>query len=247
MTLSRLQQSLLQAGRGPFLTGADGGGGGGGGGAAGAQGGSGENANAGGEQGGAGAQGGAGGGESGGAAGQGENQAETTIVHNGRVYLAQEHANSLIGNARKEGRTAGEQEAQRRAEEAAATAKGEWETLAKQRAERISELEGELSKRDLNALRATVAAKHNIPAEMADRLIGTDEASLTEDAKKLAKAVGARKAPDTEANANGASTSSSGSQSTSSSTSSSQGTQQQQQKPVYTFDGKQKTAWPTRG
>jgi hypothetical protein len=52
---------------------------------------------------------------------------------------------------------------------------------------RIAELESELSRRDLDAMKAQVATEFNIPPKMADRLNGTDLRSLKADARDLAE------------------------------------------------------------
>lgn len=54
---------------------------------------------------------------------------------------------------------------------------------AQERAESAEKRAAELER---SVLRAKVAAKHDLPAELADRLQGDDEAALEEDAKRLA-------------------------------------------------------------
>jgi hypothetical protein len=51
---------------------------------------------------------------------------------------------------------------------------------------RVAELEGEISKRDLDALKAQVAAEAGLPASAAHRLQGSDARSLKRDAEALA-------------------------------------------------------------
>lgn len=200
MLLSRLESSLLRSQRSPFLSAPGEGGGGGGAGAGSGGESSGSNANSrgngGGSEGGQGA--GQGTGEQGGNQG-GEAKPETvTFVHEGKTYVLQDHVNTLVGNARKEGKTTAEAEVTRLANEAAAKSKGNFEKLATDRQARIDELKRDIAERDKRDLRKTIAAKHNLPADLADRLVGDDEAALEEDAEKLAKTVGTRKAPDTE-------------------------------------------------
>lgn len=91
--------------------------------------------------------------------------------------------------------------AKRTADEAAAKARGEFEQLAEQRAQRVAELEAELQTARLSGLRATVAAKHNLPAELASRLTGSTEAELDADAQALAALVTNSRVRSADANA----------------------------------------------
>ena len=52
---------------------------------------------------------------------------------------------------------------------------------------RVAELEAEIQRRDLDALKAQVAAENELPASMIGRLQGTDLRSLRTDAKDLAE------------------------------------------------------------
>lgn len=52
--------------------------------------------------------------------------------------------------------------------------------------QKVQDLEGELSRRDLDTLKAQVAAEHGLPASVAKRLQGKDKRELTADAKSLA-------------------------------------------------------------
>jgi len=72
---------------------------------------------------------------------------------------------------------------------------GEFKLLAEQRAARIAELEGELTTRELNTMRATVAARHKLPEHWISRLVGTSEAELDEDAARIAKDIAPPRAP----------------------------------------------------
>jgi hypothetical protein len=54
----------------------------------------------------------------------------------------------------------------------------------------ISNLEGEIESYKMAELRRKVAIENNIPYKIADRIIGDDEESMTEDAKRLAEFVG---------------------------------------------------------
>jgi hypothetical protein len=93
------------------------------------------------------------------------------------------------------------QKAQAAREEAEAKAKGDFESLAKTAQDERDALKAELAKRDHDDLKRTVATKHKLSSELAARLVGETEAELEADAKALAKLVGAREAPDTEAGA----------------------------------------------
>jgi (p)ppGpp synthase/HD superfamily hydrolase len=57
---------------------------------------------------------------------------------------------------------------------------------------RIAELEGEISRRDLDALKRQVAEEHNLPLSVAKRLQGSDLRELRADAKSLAEELGAK-------------------------------------------------------
>jgi len=63
------------------------------------------------------------------------------------------------------------------------------ETALQQAQARAQELETTLAQRDATALRAKVAAAHQLPADLADRLRGSTEEELTADAKELAKLI----------------------------------------------------------
>jgi hypothetical protein len=60
---------------------------------------------------------------------------------------------------------------------------------AEKLAERASTAEARASEAEKQLARFRVATKHNLPAELADRLQGDDEAALEEDAKRLATLV----------------------------------------------------------
>lgn len=87
------------------------------------------------------------------------------------------------------------------AEAARAKEQGDYRALYEAAEAKAAELEGQLKSRDFEAMRAKVAAKHGLPAELAARLSGADESDLEADAKALAKLIGPRPAPDTEAGA----------------------------------------------
>lgn len=91
--------------------------------------------------------------------------------------------------------------ADKRAADEKAKADGEWERLAAERDAENATLKAQLATRDRDALRAKVAAKHKLPADLASRLTGDSEDDLDKDAAKLAKLVLLPKAPNTEAGA----------------------------------------------
>lgn len=88
--------------------------------------------------------------------------------------------------------------AKKKADDEALAANQKWQELAESRAQEIETLKVQLAQRDTDALRMRIAAKHQLPEELAELLKGDDEAALEEHAKKLAKLVTAPKAPDTE-------------------------------------------------
>jgi hypothetical protein len=63
---------------------------------------------------------------------------------------------------------------------------------------KIAELENDKRTMSLSALRSTVAAKHGLPAALADRLQGETEEALEADAKALAAVAKTESAPNTE-------------------------------------------------
>lgn len=93
------------------------------------------------------------------------------------------------------------QRAQADREAADAKARGDWEKLATDRQAEIDRLSAEVARRDADALRAKVAARHTLPEALAARLVGDDEAALEADAKELAKLVKPPAAADTEVGA----------------------------------------------
>lgn len=67
----------------------------------------------------------------------------------------------------------------------------EWNNKANSFEEQIRKLTSENSSLREAAVRREVVDKFNIPKEFADRLVGSDEASLSEDAEKLANILNA--------------------------------------------------------
>ena len=56
--------------------------------------------------------------------------------------------------------------------------------------DQLNELTGKVSQYEMAQMKTTIALKNGIPYDLADRLNGTDEAALTEDAKRLASFIG---------------------------------------------------------
>jgi hypothetical protein len=86
-------------------------------------------------------------------------------------------------------------------------AAGEFEDLYKAEQTKVGTLESEIERlkveieeRDRRGLREKIAKKHNLPDDLANRLVGDDEKALEEDAKRLAGVV-QLKAPNTEGGA----------------------------------------------
>jgi hypothetical protein len=122
------------------------------------------------------------------------------------LFTAEQEA--FIGQKLKEERER-EREAARKANERAqqkeqervAEEQGKFKEVADQRAARIAELEAQAVERERQLLIARVQARHKLPDEIASRLVGTTEAELDADAKKLAAMLVPPKAPDNEAGA----------------------------------------------
>jgi hypothetical protein len=92
------------------------------------------------------------------------------------------------------------------------------------------------------ALRSRIAAKHSLPDELADVLKGDNEDELEDHAKRLAKVVKTKSAPDTEVGRSGAATSGNAA---SDRPKPKPTTTDTATAPVYTFDGKPKIPFPT--
>jgi hypothetical protein len=76
---------------------------------------------------------------------------------------------------------------QKKAEEEEAKRRGDFEKLLADRDTELAQTRAELAKERHEVLKARVAAKHQLPAELAARLHGETEAELEQDAKELAK------------------------------------------------------------
>ena len=82
---------------------------------------------------------------------------------------------------------------QKKADDEKARAAGEYQKLYDQEKAAREKAEADLAQERLTGLRGRIAAQHNLPADLADRLRGDDEAAIEADAKKLAATVTARK------------------------------------------------------
>jgi hypothetical protein len=162
---------------------------------------------------------------------------ETTPVGDQPRTYSQDELARLLGKARDEGKKTAKDEAKRQRDEDEAKAKGAWEQLANDREAENIRLKAEIADRDRQLLAAKVAARHALPDSLAARLIGTTEAELEEDAKTLAKSIGARTAPETEAGVGTTRTSA---------TNSARPESKKLDGPVYGFDGQPKVPWPAR-
>jgi hypothetical protein len=74
------------------------------------------------------------------------------------------------------------------AAERAAKEQGDFKVLYEQSEDKAVKLAEQLAERDLADLKQKVAAKHQLPAFLAHRLVGTTEQELESDAKQLATA-----------------------------------------------------------
>lgn len=91
-----------------------------------------------------------------------------------------------------------EEDAKQKAEQQRMAEQGEFKALADQRQLRILELESDLKNRELNTLRATIAARHRLPEHWIPRLVGETEQAIDEDAARLAQDLAPPKAPNAE-------------------------------------------------
>jgi hypothetical protein len=131
------------------------------------------------------------------------------LEQDGTRYLSQDDVDRLIGETRIEARKTVERELKATADREAAKKAGDWEKVAVALEKERDDLKLEVAKRDLADLRRTIGKRHNLPDKLIDRLTGSDEATITADAKDLAKEFAitddgtsnARKAPTTEAGA----------------------------------------------
>lgn len=123
----------------------------------------------------------------------------------------------------------------------AATKQGDFETLYKAEVTKREQAERERDSERKAALRSRIAAKHSLPDELADVLKGDSEDELEDHAKRLAKVVKTKSAPDTEVGRSGAATTGNAASDRPKPKPTTADTAQ----PVYTFDGKPKIPFPT--
>jgi hypothetical protein len=127
----------------------------------------------------------------------GEKKAETlTLTQDALDRIIDERLNRQRAQLQKR-----QDEEKQKAEALRLAEQGEFKALADQRAARILELETELSTREQNAIRATVAARHKLPEHWIPRIQGTTEAEMDADAAKLAQDMAPPRAPATESGA----------------------------------------------
>jgi hypothetical protein len=112
---------------------------------------------------------------------------------------------ALIGKEKAKAERAAKKEIDAAVEAAKAAAIEEWKALYEGAIKdtetlkaKIAELENDKRTMSLSALRSTVAAKHGLPAALADRLQGETEEALEADAKALAAVAKTESAPNTE-------------------------------------------------
>lgn len=227
MLLSRLERSLLSAQRGPFLSPDDGNGGGG---SAGTEASSNQNAN--GEQNAS--------DNNANASGAQGNQSESGGEAAFRPITSEAELTAWKTATRKDIVAQVKKDLKSESDAAAAKAQGDFKALYEAEQAKATDLADKLAKKEHADLQRAVAVKHKLPADLASRLIGETEAELDEDAKKLAKTVGTREAPDTEAGAGAK-----GATGTSDRPIPPKA-KEGEKTPAYTFDGRPKVAWTSR-
>lgn len=87
---------------------------------------------------------------------------------------------------------------QREADEAKAKEEGRFRELLEERERELADIRKQLEERDLNDKRTAIARKHNLPDEIAARLVGTTDEDIENDAKRLAKLFAREDGPDTD-------------------------------------------------
>lgn len=90
-------------------------------------------------------------------------------------------------------------DAQKQADDAKLREQGEFKTLADQYKARVEELEVEIKRKERESLCLKIASEEKLPADLAPRLMGDDEAAIRVDAQRLFKLM----APPTPPNAQG--------------------------------------------
>lgn len=120
-----------------------------------------------------------------------EQQAKFDAIIEDRVKRAATKAAKEAATAE---RTRIETEAKNKKDQEEGNFKGLYETAAS----RVAELEADIKQRERTDMARTAAETHKLPARLIDRLKGETQDELNEDAKALAKELGAREAPDTD-------------------------------------------------
>jgi transposase len=148
--------------------------------------------------------------------GEGNNTAAETgtppdAVNGETVYRTQKQFDEAFTARLERARNQWEREAEakrtaerKKAEDAAAKAAGEWQKVAEQRERELDDLRADIERRELNMLKARIGTEEGLPTRLHERLAGSTEAELREDAKALKKELGPPKAPDLESGGRGA-------------------------------------------
>lgn len=96
------------------------------------------------------------------------------------------------------------EKAQQAADEQRLREQNQWQKLAEQYKADLDRVSAEKAQADRAALMGRIALKHNLPADLAMRLVGDTEEALEADAERLAKLVAPPVAPNTETGRAGA-------------------------------------------
>lgn len=98
--------------------------------------------------------------------------------------------NKMIADRLKRKEEADEKKAadeKAKAEEAKLKEQNEWKLLAEKHQAELEKTKAELAARDLAEKKRTIAAKYNIPDQLATRLVGSTDEEIEADAKALAE------------------------------------------------------------
>lgn len=110
-------------------------------------------------------------------------QADVDRIITERLAKERSKAESMAAKAREE------------AERKAAEEQGKYQELYQKAQQQVAELEAKLKAAEIASIKREVAARLNMPAALADRLQGEDEASIEADAKALLAALPKPTAP----------------------------------------------------
>jgi len=116
-----------------------------------------------------------------------------TFERDGVLYVRQEDANQLVGQARTEGHAAGKAERDRELQDARDRKRGNFEQIAQRATARAEKAERELAEAKLERIRSRLGREHGLPDELWDRLKGSTEQEIAKDAKRLATKLGAKR------------------------------------------------------